>query len=281
MKPLLALFAAAAAAGSPAAWTAPAAPFRVVGDLWSVGSEGISTFALKTKAGVVLFDAGMPAFAPQVLANLKAIGVKPSDVKVIVTSHAHFDHVGGLAALRQATGAPVAVMAQDVKADETGTYAGYENKVAFRFPPVKVDRVLHDGDTVKLGGEVLTAHLTAGHTAGCTSWTFPVREAGRTYTVLYQCSMSVAANRIADRPQYPGIADDYRRTFATLKAMKADVFLAPHPEQYDRDAKLARVAPGAPNPFVDPGELPRRVAAAEAAFEAELKAQQAGKDPLS
>lgn len=281
MKPLIALLAAAAATGFPAAWSTPAAPFRIIGDLYEVGSAGISTFALKTKAGVVLFDAGVADYAPHVLENLKTIGVAPSDVKVIVTSHAHFDHAGGLAALRQATGATVAVMAQDVKADETGTYPGYEDRAAFRFPPVKVDRVLHDGETVTLGGETLTAHLTPGHTAGCTSWTFPVREAGKTYSVLYQCSMSVAANRIADRPQYPGIADDYRKTFATLAAMKADVFLAPHPEQFDLAAKTARIASGASNPFVDPAELPRRVAAAQAAFETELKAQQAGKDPLS
>ena len=281
MKPLIALLAAAAASGFPAAWTTPAAPFRIIGDLYEVGSAGISTFALKTKAGVILFDAGMADYAPHVLENLKAIGVQPWDVKVIVTSHAHFDHAGGLAALRRATGAKVAVMAQDVKADETGTYAGYEDKTAFRFPPVTVDRVLHDGETVALGGATLTAHLTPGHTAGCTSWTFPLREAGKTYSVIYQCSMSVAANRIADRPQYPGIADDYRRTFATLKTMHADVFIAPHPEQFDLAAKKARITPGAPNPFVDPTELSKRVAAAQAAFEAELKAQQAGKDPLS
>ena len=279
MKPLI--FAAVFAAGFPPAWTAPAAPFRVVGDLYEVGSAGISTFALKTPAGVVLLDAGMADYAPRVLKNLKAIGVQPSDVKVIVASHAHFDPAGGLAALRHATGAKVEVMAQDVKADETGTYAGYEEKAAFRFPPVTVDRVLHDGDTVSLGGETLTARLTPGHTAGCTSWTFPVREAGRTYRVIYACSMGVGANRIADRPQYPGIADDYRRTFATLKAMRADVYLTAHAEQFDLLAKKARIAPGALNPFVDPTELQRRVASAQATFETELKAQQAGKDPLS
>ena len=279
MKSLI--LAAVFAAGFPPAWAAPAGPFRVVGDLYEVGSAGISTFALKTSAGVVLLDAGMADYAPHVLENLKAVGVQPSDVKVILTSHAHFDHAGGLAALRRATGAKVEVMAQDVKADETGTYAGYEDKAAFRFPPVTVDRVLHDGDTVTLGGETMTALLTPGHTAGCTSWTFPVRENGLTYRVIYACSMGVGANRIADRPQYRGVADDYRRTFATLKGLHADVYLTAHAEQFDLAAKKARIAPGAPNPFVDPTELSRRVAAAQAAFETELKAQQGGKDPLS
>jgi metallo-beta-lactamase class B len=248
-------------------WTAQMQPFRVVGDLYDVGSQGISAFLLKTKYGLVLIDAGMPSYAPQLIRNIEALGFKPTDVKIILASHAHFDHAGGLAKL--------AVMAEDVKADETGTYPGSEIHHELDFPPVKVDRVLHDGDTVSLGGETLTAHLTPGHTAGCTTWTFPVTEVGKTYSVLYQCSMSVAANRLVDRPQYPGIVADYRKTFATLKAMKADVFLAPHAEQFGLVEKKARIAPDSPNPFIDPTEFQRRVAAGEAAFNTDLANQQA------
>ena len=264
---------------SPPNWTAPMTPFRVVGDLYDVGSQGISAFLLKTKDGLILIDAGMPAYAPQLIKNIETLGFKPTDVKIILASHAHFDHAGGLAEVKRATGARLAVMAEDVKADETGTYPGFEDVHALDFTPVKVDRVLHDGETVKLGGETLTAHLTPGHTAGCTTWTFPVSEAGKTYSVIYQCSMSVAANRLINRPQYPGIVADYRKTFAVLKTMKADVFLAPHAEQFDLAEKKAKIAPGAPNPFIDPTELQCRVAAGEAAFETDFAKQQAAAAP--
>jgi metallo-beta-lactamase class B len=250
------------------------APFRIAGDLYEVGSQGISAFVLKTKAGLILIDAGVPDYAPQLLKNIAALGFKPSDVKIIVGSHAHFDHSGGFAALKKATGAKLAIMDGDVRWNETGSYPGRDDH-DFDFPPVKVDRVLRDGAAVKLGGETLTAHKTAGHTPGCTSWTFPVREGGKTYSVIYQCSMTVAANRLLDRPTHPGIVDDYRRTFAKLKSMKADIFLAPHAEQFGLAEKKAKIAPGAPNPFVDPTELQRRVAAGEAAFEKDLARQQA------
>ena len=204
----------ALAIGAPS-WTAPMQPFRIVGDLYEVGSQGISAFVLKTKDGLILIDAGMPSYAPQVLANIRTLGFKPTDVKIIIASHAHFDHAGGLAEIKRATGAQLAIMAQDVKADETGTYPGSENRHELDFAPVKVDRVLHDGDTVSLGGETLTAHLTPGHTAGCTTWTFPVVEGGKTLSVIYQCSMSVAANRLLGPPQYPrhrrGLSQELRR----------------------------------------------------------------------
>ena len=274
------LAAALAAPKDPPSWTAPQAPFRIAGDLYEVGSQGISAFLLKTRDGLILLDAGMPGYPPELLKNVATLGFKPTDVKIIVASHAHFDHAGGLAAVKKATGAKLAVMDADVHWDETGTYPARADH-EFDFAPVKVDRVLHDGDTVSLGGETLTAHKTAGHTPGCTTWTFPVVEAGKTYTVMYQCSLSVAANHLVG-PQitHPGIVADYRRTFAALKGMKADIFLAPHPEQFGLAEKRAKMAPpskgqGAPNPFIDPAELQRRVAGAEKAFEAELAKQEA------
>ena len=158
--------------------------------------------------------------------------------------------------------------------DETGTYPGRDDHL-LDFPPVKVDRTLHDGDVVKLGGVTLTAHKTPGHTPGCTTWTFPVTEGGKSYTAVYQCSMTVAANHLFEpHITHAGIVDDYRKTFATLKTLKADIFLAPHAEQFDLKAKLAKVAPGALNPFIDPTELQRRVTAGEAAFEVDLKKQE-------
>lgn len=284
MKIALALAAAlaAAAVGSAALaqanWTRPTAPFRLADNLYYVGSEGLSAWLITTPAGHVLLDGGMPQGATLVEDSIRKLGFKPTDVKVLLNSHAHYDHSGALAQLKRDTGASLAAMAEDRSALESGTYLGWEEVAAYRTPPVKVDRVLRDGDTVSLGGVTLTAHRTPGHTAGCTTWTFPVRIDGTVRQALYYCSTSVAANRLASKergPQYPGIVADYQASFARLKTMHADVFLAPHGEQFDLAAKRARLAPGRPSPFVDPGELPRVVAASQAAFETELARQEA------
>ena len=140
-------------------------------------------------------------------------------------------------------------------------------------PPVKVDRVLADGDTVALGGVVLTAHVTAGHTRGCTTWTMPVLDHGTRHEVIFYCSTSVALNRLVPEPQYRGIVDDYHKSFERLDAMSADVFLANHKDFFDLWGKRARMRDGAPNPFVDPTELHRFVAGSRAQFESDLAAQ--------
>jgi metallo-beta-lactamase class B len=257
-------------AGWPASWTAKAEPYRLIGNVHQVGSAGLTALLITTPKGHILLDAGMPSYAPEVARNIEALGFKPRDVRWLLNSHAHFDHSGGLAELKRLTGGKLAAMAQDRPALETGVYPGSEENASLKFPPVTVDRVLKDGEVIELGGVKLSAHLTPGHTAGCTTWTFPVVERGRRLDVLYYCSTSVAANRLVERPQYPGIVGDYRRAFAKLKTMKADVFLAPHGDQYGLDAKRA----GLPGSLVDPGELSRRVAASEADFDKQLAAQQ-------
>lgn len=276
----LALALLAPAAGlDPPSWSTPAPPVHVAGNTWEVGSQALSVFVVKTAAGAILIDGGLPGYAPELIKTLAQVGVKPRDVKWILNTHAHFDHSGELAALKTATGAKVAAMAQDVAALETGTYPGSEERKDLNFPPVKVDRVLRDGDTVELGGATLTALLTPGHSAGCTTWTWTERdrgrEGGKPLRIALECSTSVALNRLVGRPQYPGIVADYRRSFARLKALPADIHLAPHAEFYGLDAKRAKVAPGAPNPFVDRGELKRTAEASEAAFDKALAAQTA------
>jgi metallo-beta-lactamase class B len=225
----------------------------------------------------VLVDGAMPDSAPLIEASIRKLGFRVRDVKVLVNSHAHFDHTGGLAQLKRDTGAILAASGPDRAALESGTYPGSEEIAAFRFAPVKVDRVLKDGDTVKLGGVVLTAHLTPGHSAGCTTWTFPVVVAGKTRQAMIYCSTSVAANRLVSKtrgPQYPGIVADYEQTFARLKTMRAEVFLAPHAEQFRLKEKRARLAAGDAEAFVDPGELAAAVAASEQAFRTDLARQQ-------
>jgi len=273
---VLATVASTAQAQSPASWTTPTAPFRIADNLYYVGSAGISSFLITTPKGHILIDGGMPGTAKQIEKSIATLGFKPADVKVLLNSHAHLDHAGGLAELKADLHASLAASAGDQPALETGTYPGSEDAKFLNFPPVKVDRVLKDGDTVALGGVVLTAHVTPGHSAGCTTWTFPVKLDGKTLRAIAYCSTSVAANRLVSKtkgPQYPGIVADYEKTFATLKTFKADMFLAPHAEQFDLEAKRARLGKG-PNPFVDPNELQVRVAAAEQAFRQDLAKQQ-------
>ena len=282
MKPyglILALVATlpAWAAGSPASWSSPTPPFKIADNLYYVGTEGISVFLITTPKGHIVIDGAMPGSDKSIEASIKALGFKVSDVKILLNTHAHFDHAAGLAGLKRDTGARMIASAADRQALETGSYPGFEEIKALDFEPVKVDQVIKDGGTVSLGGMVLTAHLTPGHTAGCTTWTFPVKADGKIRHALAYCSTSVALNRLVNSkrgPQYRGIFADYQASFAKLKTMKADIFLAPHNEQFGLDAKRAKLKVGGPNPFIDPAELARAVAASEADFRSDLAKQQ-------
>ncbi|HSG89818.1 MAG TPA: subclass B3 metallo-beta-lactamase [Pseudomonadales bacterium] len=266
-----------AASGVPENWVRPTAPFEVFDDVWWVGTEGLGAWLFVTDDGLVLLDVGMPENAEAVAANIGALGFAVTDVRILLNSHAHFDHSGGLARLKADSGARLLASAADRQALEEGIYPGWEELAYLEFPPVQVDRVIEDGETVTLGGVSLTAHLTPGHSPGCTSWAFDAHDGDETYRALIFCSASVALNRLAPEPQYPGIVDDYRRTFDTMRALPVDVWLAPHAEQFGLAEKRARQG-GDTNPFVDPTEKDRRMAAFEAAFEAAL-AEQAQASP--
>jgi len=270
------LVAVPAAAQTPYAWSEPTPPFRIGENLYYVGTEGISVFLITTPKGHIVVDGAMPTSAPLIEASIRRLGFDPRDVKILLNTHAHFDHAAGLAQLKADTGAVLAASAADRPALESGKYIGSEEVKAFDFAPVKVDRVIADGETVSLGGVTLTAHLTPGHTAGCTTWTFPVTIDGASRQAMIYCSTSVAANRLVSKsrgPQYPNIVADYRASFARLKTLKADVLLAPHPEQFNLADKRRRLAAGGPSPFVDPAELGKAVAASEADFEKQLARQ--------
>ncbi len=273
---LLAL-AAPALADNPANWSQPAAPFRVIDNVYYVGSAGLSAWVIKTPKGLILLDVGTPANAPMVEKSIEALGFHLSDVKILLNSHAHFDHAGGFAKLKADTGAKLEASAGDRDALEKGVYPGAETRHDFDFPPVTVDQVLKDGDTVSLGGVTLTARVTPGHTAGATTYLLPVREGGVPHTVVFFSSASVGFNRLAPKPQYPGIVADYRKSFVLWKSIDADVFLAPHAEMFDLAAKRATRGPGKPNPFIRPGELQAAAAEFEAAFNRALAKQDAAK----
>jgi metallo-beta-lactamase class B len=260
-------------------WNRPAEPFHVIDNVWYVGTDGLSAFLFTTPEGHILLDGATPEGAPIIEANIAKLGFKLSDVKILLNSHAHFDHSGGLAKLKQDTGAQLAAMEGDVSALEGGFYLGSEDVKSMNAPPVKVDRVLKDGDRVKLGDFTLTAHLTPGHSRGCTSWGARLSDQGKWYEALVFCSATVAANRITPPLQYEGIVEDYRKTFTKTKAMKVDIPLAPHPEFFQLREKAAKAAayPKGQNPFIEPGAFLTLITKLEGDFERTLKERSAPK----
>jgi metallo-beta-lactamase class B len=260
-------------------WTTPIAPFRIAGNLYYVGGKDLASYLIVTPQGAILINSSLETSVPMIRASVEQLGFKFSDIKVLLISHAHWDHDAGSAELIKQTGAKYMVMDGDVGVVESGgaTDFAYAKDT---YPAAKVERVLHDGSLVELGGTVLTAHKTAGHTRGCTTWTLQVKEAGRPLQVVIVGSWYVNPGfRLVDHPaqpaSYPGIADDYRRTFAALKGLPCDIFLGAHGGYFDMLAKLARIKNGAKeNVWIDPKGYQAALAAREQAFEKELQRQQ-------
>ncbi|WP_010543986.1 subclass B3 metallo-beta-lactamase [Sphingomonas elodea] len=255
-----------------AEWNRPMAPFRILGNVHYVGTAGISAYLITSPQGHVLIDGGMAESAPLIAANIEKLGFKLADVKILLINHAHWDHDGGLAELKRRTGARLLASAADTPALEAGR-ADYRPDITIAAPPVKVDAPLKDGEEIRLGTNTLVAHLTPGHSKGCTSFTLQVPSGGDSLTVLFACSLSVADQPLTPGHGYDAASADFRATFAKLRATQADVFLSFHAEQFDLAAKRAKQLAGDAEAFVDPGELPRRVDAAQKAFEVALKAQ--------
>ena len=260
-------------AADPPAWIRPQVPFPIAGPITYVGSEGIAAYLIKTSAGAILIDGTLAENAGMIERNIANAGVRPRDVKLILVTHAHFDHAAGVAALKRATGARVVAGARDVRALETGTPPGETNYGVIRFPPVHVDRSAVDREKVTLGTTTLTARATPGHTPGCTTWTMQIPAKSRPLDVVFPCSVSVAGNRLIGNRAYPGIVADYRRSIAMLGALHADIVLPSHPELADVIAKGKRRQAGDTTAFVDPTLLPKIVAKAKVAFDADLAKQ--------
>jgi metallo-beta-lactamase class B len=260
-------------AADPPAWTRPQAPFPIAGPIVYVGSEGIAAYLIKTSAGAILIDGTLAENAGMIERNIAAAGVRLTDVKLILVTHAHFDHVGAVAALKRASGARIIAGARDVRAIETGVPPGETNYGVIRFPAVHVDRGVRDGDTVTLGTVTLTARATPGHTPGCTTWTMQIPAKPRALDVVFPCSVSVAGNRLIGNRAYPGIVADYRRSIAMLGSLHPDIVLPSHPELADVIARGKRRAGGDTTAFVEPTLLPKIVAKARVAFDADLAKQ--------
>lgn len=270
------LLSAALPAVADPTWTEPFPAYRIAGNLYYVGSRGLASFLIATTEGNILINSNLESSPPLIRASVEKLGFRWRDTKILLISHAHYDHCAGSAEIQRETGARYMVMAPDVPVVESGgaTDFQYGRDAAMRFRPVKVDRVLHDGDQVTLGGMTLTAHLTPGHTKGCTTWTLNVRDEGKTYRVVIVGSPNVNEGyKLVHNVPYPQIAQDYAHGFRVLAALPCDIFLGAHGAYYGMEEKYARMKAGSQNPFVDPDGYTRYVHEKEAAFREELARQ--------
>ena len=275
-------------------WVKPFPAFRIAGNdpgsprtgpgsragLYYVGSEDLAAYLIVTPRGNILINSNLESSPPQIRKAIESLGFKYSDTKILLISHGHFDHCAGSAEIKRETGAKYEVMAQDVPVVQSGGRNDfhYATDKSMWFPPAKVDRILHDGDTVSLGGTTLTAHLTAGHTRGTTTWTLDEQENGRSLHVVIVGSPNVNPGyKLVGNKAYPQIATDYRHEFEVLKHLPCDIFLGAHGVYFDLAGKYERFKNGDKNAFVDPEGYMTYVADREHAFEAELQKQSAEK----
>ncbi len=280
MRPLIlaALVALAVPTAAPAhdaqeriAWNRPFAPFSIIGNVYYVGTEGLSAFLITGPRGHVLIDGGLPESAPVIAANIKALGFQLRDVKYLLINHTHFDHAGGLAELKRLTGAQLAGTAQQRADLASGKTLGRPQLAGF--PPVRIDRYVKDGDRLTLGSIVITAIHSPGHTRGGVSWAMTT--AGK--RVIFATSLTVAGQNLINDPVYPQAAADFRATFARLKRERADIFVNFHPDFFNLAEKRAAQRRGKADAFVDPAELRRQIDIAEKAFEQELARKRAAR----
>jgi metallo-beta-lactamase class B len=259
-------------------WTEPFPAFRIADNLYYVGSKGLANYLITTPEGHILINSDFDANIPLIRSSMESLGFKFSDIKILLISHAHADHCAASATIKKLTGAKYMVMEGDAPVVESGGKADffYGNQPEGQYPSVSVDRVLRDGDEVKLGGVVLTAHLTPGHTKGCTTWTMKVKDGARTRDVVIVGSPNVnpGYNLLNDK-QYPEMKQDYERTFSVLKSLSCDYFLGAHGSYFDLERKYARFKAGATSTFIDPEGYKQYVTEREQAFRAELQKQQA------
>lgn len=258
-------------------WNRPVEPFRIAGNLYYVGASDVTSFLITTPEGHILLDGGFEETAPLIRESLKKLGFKMEDVKLLLSNHSHFDHAGGLAAIQKLTGAKLVASEGDAPLLARGGRDDYLFGDEMSYPPIQAGRIVRDGDTVTLGGTTLTAHITAGHTPGTTTWTMAVEDGVKGYDVVFAGSTSVLPKvKLTDNPKYPAIAADYAHTFEVLKKLPCDIFLSSHGSFFDLQGKAERLRKGeSPNPFVDPQGYRAWVERNEAAYRKALAAEAA------
>ncbi|HEV3215395.1 MAG TPA: subclass B3 metallo-beta-lactamase [Vicinamibacterales bacterium] len=239
--------------------TAQFPPHKIIGNVYYVGTKTLSAFLVVTPQGNILIDSTYERNVPTIRKSVEELGFKFSDIKILLGNHAHGDHQEGDALVKQLTGAQVMAMAEDVPALRAIKPGGKEHPI---------DRILHDGEAVTLGGSTLIAHLTPGHTRGCTTWTMRAQEGGKTYNVMFGCSLR------SPGVLTPDIVDEFTRSFKLVRALPCDVQLGDHGAQYNMQEKFAKIRNGGPNPFIDPAGCTVEADIEEAMFHAILDEQQ-------
>ena len=272
---LISTFAFAQQSAEWRSWNQPIPPFRVAGNIYYVGANEITSFLITSPQGHILLDGGFAETAPQIEANIEKLGFELSDVKVMINSQAHSDHAGGFAELKRKTGARLLVAPGDAELMARGGHDDFAFGNTMVYPATKPDGAVKDGEDIRVGSAVMTAHITPGHTRGCTTWTTKVTESGKSYDVLFLCSVSAPGYKLVNNEKYPNIVNDYRESFRRLKAMHADIFLASHGSFFDLEAKRKAIGDGKANPFIVPGEFAAFMEGAEKDFNAQLAKQQA------
>jgi metallo-beta-lactamase class B len=255
-------------------WNQPVEPFKIAGNIYYVGASDVTSYLIITPKGHILIDSGFIETVPLIRANIAKLGFKLEDVKIILNSHAHYDHAGGIAELRRLTGAKFLASKQDVALLTNGGLDDPNYHDRFPYEGVTPDETFIDGRKIKLGGTKLTANITAGHTPGCTTWTMTAKDAKSKYNVVFICSTSAPGYDLIDNKKYPNIISDYNSTFERLKKLKVDIFLASHGGAYGLTEKAEKLRAGAENPFVDPAGYLAYLKRSEEAFRNLLRIQQ-------
>jgi len=252
-------------------WEEPEEPVRIVGPIYFVGTKGLGAFLFTTSEGHILMNTGMPSSGPMIVDSIRKLGFRPEDIKIMINGHAHIDHAGAMAYMKQLTGAQLAVMKDDVPAMESGDKDDFKYADDFVYTGVKVDRVLRDGDTIKMGDIRLTAYHTPGHTRGATTWIMNLVVDGKAYLVAFPDGAGFNPGyRLVKNPSYPGIAEDYRRTHHELEMIKPDIWLAQHNEYYDLAGKRQRAQTEGIKAWIDPEGYRRFIASKKRDFEDEV-----------
>ena len=255
-------------------WNEPVKPHRVIGNVYYVGAKEVSSFLIVTPKGHILLDSGFNETVPHIQKNVAQLGYRFEDIKILINSHAHYDHAGGFASLKQLTKATLVASRSDAELLARGGRNDFAWGDRFAFQPVTADKLIDDGDRIELGGIVLTAHFTPGHTKGATTWTTKVKDGAKEYDVVFVSSSSVPGYKLVGNEKYPTIVQDYERAFRVLRSLPCDVFLAPHGSSYFMLQKLKRLEAGEKgNPFIDPDGYRLYVERTEKAFRDELARQ--------
>lgn len=233
-------------------WNKPVAPFRIAGNLYYVGATEVCSYLITTPEGHFLLDGGFVETAPQIERNITELGFKLTDVKFLLNSHAHYDHAGGLAELKKATEAKFLASEGDVPLLRVGGHGDFRFGDTLTFPPIKPDQIVHAGESIQLDNQIMIAHLTPGHTKGCTTWTTKIRDGNKVYDVVFVGSQSALDYKFVGQESYPGITNDFEKSFALLNHLPCDIFLASHGSFFHFVEKHERLLRGDANAFIDP-----------------------------